>query len=116
MWELLQIQLGHDLTHVPYPPIDAFRCYASSTNIVPTWHTSTAVLAEISADPALSADPHYGAHTLFHPVGYVLRLPPVAAQYVGWMVAVGATRAEAEEAIQRLASMVHYRLQDVPGS
>ena len=110
--ELLKIQLGHDMSTTVYPGLREHIRHASSTNLVPEWHTCSAIIAEQSVDSSLCSHPQYGAHAIFHPVGFVIKLPPEATQYIGWIVAVGATREEAEAAIHQLSKLVMYRLTD----
>ncbi len=110
----LRMQLGETLSAASLPALDQPQAYTSSINIVPHWHAPRAILVALDIDPALALDPSHIAHVFFYAPGSLLRLPPEAAQYLGWIAASGATRAEADANLQRLASMVTWRLEDVP--
>lgn len=111
----LRMQLGETLHSSDFPHMDHPVQYASSTNLVPVWHAPRALLSEFSAPlDVITSDPSYFGHCFLFKAGVTLRLPPEASQYLGWLGAKGATRAEAEANLQRLTNMVKYSLAEVP--
>jgi hypothetical protein len=108
--EAAKVALGYDRRFTDYPNSEGNRQHACSVNFVPEWHQPRAILAALDLDPAMLASPAYAASGFFYPLGTLLRLPPEATQYLGWLVAVGPSQAAAEEELRALVAKVHYSL------
>lgn len=108
------MQLGLSLRADMFPALSAAAHYVSSTNIVPSWPSSRAVLSSMTVASEFFSDAQLVGHAITHPPGTLLRLPPEATQYLGWVAAKAPTRPVAEQHLQRLTAMISYTLSNPP--
>lgn len=108
--ESTKLMLGASRRHIAFPTQEAFHQYACSVNFVPDWPEPRATLSSFDIDPDTLSSPSFAAAGFFYPLGTLLRLPPEATQYLGWMVAVGPAPDVAEARLQKLVAGVHYTL------
>lgn len=113
--EALKMQLGVQLRPEDYPdPISSPPAvFGSSVNIVPTW-TGLGRLDVLYKDDDLSADAHCPALEIYFKQGDPIKCAPAGNHYLGWLVAIGDSREDAEAHLARLCSKIHYTIVPPP--
>ncbi len=89
------------------------RMFLRSTALNPE---SSGRIAAIEVEPGVSSDPALGELCIFREVGTSVRVPPEGFDYIGWMVARGASRAEADENLARLRAGVRFVIEPGAGA
>ena len=100
----LAIALG-----VPVPPFRGVAPlrYLRSMAFIPS---RSGRIAAISVDPHVEQHDAFRELVLFRGVGEPVRIPPEGFDYIGWMVAAGGSRAEADARIAELGQGVRIEL------
>ena len=106
------MHLGEQLdpSSFPDPILTPVGVYVSSTNIQPEFE-GTGRIVELVVSPSLTTHPAHVASSIFFQRGDTIRLPPEGNHYLGWIVARGASRQEAEENLQTLIALIHLRIE-----
>eukprot|EP00123_Amoebidium_parasiticum_P021913 comp7602_c0_seq1/m.3252 comp7602_c0_seq1/g.3252 ORF comp7602_c0_seq1/g.3252 comp7602_c0_seq1/m.3252 type:complete len:529 (-) comp7602_c0_seq1:12-1598(-) len=101
--QAVNLALGFPLSRSHFP--QQLIQHTTSINFVPSWEGAGRIAVQ-EVDEAVYSDPDYATMQLYYKVGDVIRCPPDGFQYLGWMVAKGATKEEAEENLRRLVGGV----------
>ena len=99
-----RIALGLPLPAVP--PVDP-GVFLRSANLIPP---GSGALSAMGVDPWLRKDPALAELVLFREEGDRLRVPPDGFDYLGWLVARGTTRHDANDQMHRLVDGLHFEV------
>ena len=105
------MQLGVNLDSSSFPDtltVPPFF-YGSSVNIVPAFQ-GEGRLQRLEIDPELDKDKHLGGRAIYFKTNDIVKCAPAGNHYLGWIIALGSSREDAEAHLRRLLSMVKYEI------
>lgn len=103
--EAAAIALGVPIRQQPATPLPA--CFVRSAAFNPP---CAGRLSSIAVDEAVSVDDALGELVIFRGAGDEIRTPPDGFDYLGWIVARGSTRGEADTNLARLLRGVRFTI------